>query len=432
MLVPLKYQLHRKLLFIMSTINPIELWARLVEAWGGQTKPTSQLDQPFPAVSRLPLRLANESEIGHILAVFLLEDPAAKDQIPSMLAKVDADLRSTLRGVLGHTLPLGDAELISLLGLSLDEQPVPDWLPPLQAEHGARLMCYTKSELEAFARQHSAIYEQFFGTVQQELARTREILQTEKRENARFKRELERYEYELKTVAGMERRLAQAQAWQELLSITQHKLNTTIGFLKGIVDRHRASTPERWDSNVFDKLHAAVNDLQDRLAMLEGRTVQALERREYQLTEIVEALRNLAKSNGVTFNPRAGLRGAIQVDLKGLQHCVEELIGNAKYWIGQQPNPTITLNVQLRKLPLGHVMLEISCQDNGPGVEDSDKLSIFEPFITGRLGGKGLGLHMVKRFCEIHHGEVYENGKFNQGAHFVMRLPMQIRGTADE
>ncbi|MER2602916.1 MAG: ATP-binding protein [Candidatus Competibacter phosphatis] len=127
------------------------------------------------------------------------------------------------------------------------------------------------------------------------------------------------------------------------------------------------------------------------------------------------------------------------VDLPGLVDCVEELIANAQYWTarkadGAQRNipAKIKIAVSLRPMPNGgERMLEIVCEDNGPGVNDGDKILIFQPYMTWREGGKdlglGLGLHMANHFCELHQGEIFESGKFGQGARFVMRLPIIAR-----
>ena len=122
----------------------------------------------------------------------------------------------------------------------------------------------------------------------------------------------------------------------------------------------------------------------------------------------------------------------MEVDRAGLVDCVEELIANARYWTDWKTDKSrydkpasIEISVSLRLMSDGERMLEIVCQDDGPGIDDGDKMLIFHPYMTWREGGKGLGLHMLKRFCELHRGEIFENGKFGQGARFVMRLPVK-------
>ena len=64
----------------------------------------------------------------------------------------------------------------------------------------------------------------------------------------------------------------------------------------------------------------------------------------------------------------------------------------------------------------------VSLSDSGPGVDPSVRARLFEPLVTTRQKGIGLGLALVKRIAERHGGTVaYEpRGK---GARFVVRLP---------
>jgi len=64
----------------------------------------------------------------------------------------------------------------------------------------------------------------------------------------------------------------------------------------------------------------------------------------------------------------------------------------------------------------------IGVSDEGPGVDPSVRARLFEPLVTTRQKGIGLGLALVKRIVERHGGTLaYEpRGK---GARFVVRLP---------
>ena len=63
-------------------------------------------------------------------------------------------------------------------------------------------------------------------------------------------------------------------------------------------------------------------------------------------------------------------------------------------------------------------------EDDGPGIKDEIKDRIFEPFVTGREGGTGLGLYLVKRIVDRHKGSITLYSTPGDGAKFLIRLPV--------
>jgi len=54
----------------------------------------------------------------------------------------------------------------------------------------------------------------------------------------------------------------------------------------------------------------------------------------------------------------------------------------------------------------GHDALQVTLSDNGPGLTDEAAQRIFEPFFTTRTQGTGLGMAIVFRIIEAHHGRI--------------------------
>ena len=68
---------------------------------------------------------------------------------------------------------------------------------------------------------------------------------------------------------------------------------------------------------------------------------------------------------------------------------------------------------------------EVRLQDTGPGVPAELRDQIFNPFVTTKKTGVGLGLSIVSKVMDEHHGSIrVENGKFG-GACFVLFFPAE-------
>src|SRR5690606_32674055 len=82
------------------------------------------------------------------------------------------------------------------------------------------------------------------------------------------------------------------------------------------------------------------------------------------------------------------------------------LVKNAAEAIGDDPAGEITLTTAYRhgvRLAVGgsrqrlHLPLEVSVQDNGPGVPEDIRPYLFDPFVTTKTSGTGLGLALVAK-----------------------------------
>jgi signal transduction histidine kinase len=67
--------------------------------------------------------------------------------------------------------------------------------------------------------------------------------------------------------------------------------------------------------------------------------------------------------------------------------------------------------------------LQLAVEDSGPGVDPSVRPRLFEPLMTTKAKGIGLGLALVKRIVERHGGTIGHESAPGGGARFVVRLP---------
>lgn len=80
--------------------------------------------------------------------------------------------------------------------------------------------------------------------------------------------------------------------------------------------------------------------------------------------------------------------------------------------------------ISLRTLPAEFGMVGFAVGDDGPGLPGEIRGRIFQPFVTGRAGGTGLGLAFVERVIKAHRGSVSVRSGPGEGTEFTVRVPV--------
>jgi signal transduction histidine kinase len=172
-----------------------------------------------------------------------------------------------------------------------------------------------------------------------------------------------------------------------------------------------------------------------------------------RLEELLGALRSLTKtgeirSRAVALGPflrtqleavqpaaaKAGLTLAIDpapkegeewsFDEKSMSRAVENLLLNAIQHT--PPGGRITLGSEI-----ADERWRLTASDTGPGIAPADMERVFEPFVTTRAEGVGLGLSLVREITEAHGGGVACVAKDSDaeisGAAFVIEIPRRAK-----
>ncbi len=69
--------------------------------------------------------------------------------------------------------------------------------------------------------------------------------------------------------------------------------------------------------------------------------------------------------------------------------------------------------------------ITIHFTDTGCGIEPDQLSSIFEPFVTHKRNGTGLGLAVSKEIISAHHGSITAESVPGKGTDFTIRLPVR-------
>jgi PAS domain S-box-containing protein len=115
------------------------------------------------------------------------------------------------------------------------------------------------------------------------------------------------------------------------------------------------------------------------------------------------------------------LSASFVADQALIQDVLVNLVRNA----GQAVSPGGRIELSSRSAPTGQI--ELIVEDDGPGIPEDSRETLFKPFVTTRAEGTGLGLAICRRIVEEHGGRIAVGDSPMGGARFVVRLPQHCR-----
>ena len=182
----------------------------------------------------------------------------------------------------------------------------------------------------------------------------------------------------------------------------------------------------RFSERIRDRLRHMERMVNDMLVFARGGSTDSEEvALDGLLSELVQTLEpQLAEvSGGMEVDQRAaGL--TLYGNREALLGALINLGANAIQAVGEG----VRLNVDVRRDGAGYVAIRVA--DNGPGIGEDIRETVFEPFFTTRPDGTGLGLAVVRNVVEAHHGKIELDQQPGEGACFAILLPTGERSQA--
>lgn len=203
-------------------------------------------------------------------------------------------------------------------------------------------------------------------------------------------------------------------------------LITIRGFLGFIREDSHSGNMARLDSDIqritdaTDKMQNLLNDLLELSRV--GRLINRPQHVPFSqiVADAVELVHGRISQRGISVSIANDLP-MVYVDYPRLLEVMQNLIDNAAKFMGDQPSPRIEIG---QKGSYG-VMPIFYVRDNGVGIPPEFKENIFGLFnkLDPLSEGTGVGLALVKRIIEFHHGVIWAESELGRGATFYFTLP---------
>ncbi|MBM7117410.1 protoglobin domain-containing protein [Archangium primigenium] len=208
----------------------------------------------------------------------------------------------------------------------------------------------------------------------------------------------------------------------QLVGTIGHELRNPLGVIETslfILKGRPMATEERAAKHltrIGEQVTLANRIISDLLDMIRDKP---LKRESLRLDAVwADALTSVHVPAGVTLSA-TGLEGlpTLRGDPGQMRQAFVNLLENAIQAVGEVGTVVLTASAE-------QGAVELVLEDSGPGVSEPIRRRMFEPLMTTKVRGIGLGLPLVKRILERHEGTIQYVPRQEGGARFVLRLAL--------
>ena len=215
----------------------------------------------------------------------------------------------------------------------------------------------------------------------------------------------------------------------QMLAGVAHDLRNPMAVISGFTTHIEENTEFKEECDIILSQVQHMNDMiQDLLAYSRGE--RKLFPQPIDLGKLGDHIRLMldrqVRSQDTDLKIDVGSGGTVCMDEAKLKRILLNLAKNALEALRKKGEISITFALE-------EDGLRLVVADNGPGIPESARSKLFDPFVTvGKKGGTGLGLAVVKRFVEDHQGTIDLASSPDQGTTFSIWLPVQVSPEENE
>lgn len=218
------------------------------------------------------------------------------------------------------------------------------------------------------------------------------------------------------------------------LKVVGHDLNAPLASISGLASMITRANTDILDESSTDRLIRiqdnvnSMSSLIDNLIELarigEVREVFKLLNPMEVASKVVDDLKGMNENKSIEFVIER-CDCLMLYDIQRLQQVFSNLISNAIKYIGDNPEPKITV-----KCNCDDTVVTILVEDNGIGIDEKDFENIFVPFrrLSSANGqpGIGIGLNIVKKIVEHNEGRLWVESEKGVGSTFKFTIPVKL------
>ena len=217
------------------------------------------------------------------------------------------------------------------------------------------------------------------------------------------------------------------EAWSDVAKRLAHEIKNPLTPIQLSAERLQYKLSEQLPakqqqflSRMTDTIIAQVRAMQDLVqAFTEYADTPKLELKPLRINQLIEDITSMYSEPKASWKVSTCLDPnctTIIADASRIRQLLHNLIKNGIEACEGRKNSQITISTQCIE-----DNIKISVADNGPGIAESAKNWIFEPYATGKPKGTGLGLAIVKKIVDEHNGTIKVES--NQGTQFDLIFP---------
>jgi two-component system sensor histidine kinase PilS (NtrC family) len=236
-----------------------------------------------------------------------------------------------------------------------------------------------------------------------------------------------------KRIEELHLRAQRLEAVAELSASLAHEIKNPLASIRSSVEQLARVMQDGEDERFLADLVLRESDRLSRLLneFLEFSRVHVALSQPVDLVAVAQAAADVVRQHpACTAETEIRISGTVP-PIEGDEDLLHRVVANLLLNAVQAAGGRVRVSVELRParpsdLPSGvglesAVLLRVS--DDGPGIPDELRERMFDPFVTGRAGGSGLGLAVVHRAVQAHRGVILVDSGPDRGTAFTMLFP---------